>query len=772
MKFFAAGVVSLMVSLAFAEETVDPIKFIGTATSRSSSRANESDITNPEKWGDGMSQISADADYLVDSGKYCGFGGGRDFPGKSLTLGVAGGTAGNLQSFSTGECGFGVLILERGEIYSALAPSAPTKIKADSITVNALESSPFAIVSSGGYKSHIEFYAPFYGNGHIRLQKTKQSSDTMRMWFKDSLENFKGTIEIGNPTAAAAANYRTVVLVGHTHMSGKIVLNPCGAIAACGVDSEDYMGEFSTEILSFSEGSTIRLGVNATTGGTIRVTKELSLPSSGKVTIDVMALPDNSLGGRRHPVLIAPAGSGMQESDFELKVIGNASGELHGKLKDCSLGVETVDGNDILYIDLGNYTVYKGSGDGWNDSSFMPEYSSRWSGVPSNTLIDENTTYVSYSREIVTPGVEYEFPGKSLVLCGRDLLFACRKLTVNDFHVMNAAELRFWSQNSIDLYGKITLSNPASGGTALELLQSKGYKAEVHSDISGSGNIKIIGALKNGNERPSSGTVILSGVNTAFTGRILLANECGSVGTNITLRVSDIRALGGPMSAFAYNAYSFQEWSRFQADANLAIVDPTRGVYFEGNAYVKIPNASHTLTLATQTTMAGTLVKEGAGTLALGGVLKFTKNQNDEPLEGTNILRVAEGCIKPASKSGADGLAIAFAAGTALALSPLAETDADVAQFGLYNEKWTEPFDLTDSDGKLEVKLDLPEDLPISFSFGVCTVSASAAESLRGKIELPKVSRYSCSISESSIENGTVTFTATYTRPAFTISIR
>jgi hypothetical protein len=83
MKFFAAGVVSLMVSLAFAEETVDPIKFIGTATSRSSSQANESDITNPEKWGDGMSEISADADYLVDSGKYCGFGGGRDFPGKS-----------------------------------------------------------------------------------------------------------------------------------------------------------------------------------------------------------------------------------------------------------------------------------------------------------------------------------------------------------------------------------------------------------------------------------------------------------------------------------------------------------------------------------------------------------------------------------------------------------------------------------------------------------------------------------------------------------------
>ena len=770
MKFFLASMFSLMVSLAFAEELMEPIKFTGTANERN--KANATDITNPEKWGDGVSQISPDADYLVDSGRYCGFGGGAVFSGKSLTLGVVGETAGNLQSLSMGECSFGALILEKGEIYSSLTPSAPTKIKANSITVNALESSPFAIVSTGGYKSHIEFCAPFYGDGHICLQKTKQSSDTMRMWFKGSLENFKGTIEIGNPTASAVANYRTVVLVANTHMSGKIVLNPCGVIAACGVDSENYIGEFSTKYLSFSEGSTIRLGVNTTTGGSIRVTEELILPSSGKVTIDVMSLPDNSLSGRRHPVLVAPIGSGMREENFELKLVGNAGGELYGKLKDCSLCVETEDGNDILYIDLGKYTVYKGSGDGWNDSSFTPEYSSRWSGVSENTPIDANTTYVSYTKEIVTPSSDYVFSGKSLVLCGRDILFACRKLTVNDFHIMNAAELRFWSQSAIDLYGKITLSNPASSGTALELLQAYDYTANIHSDISGSAGIKIIGALKNGSSRPSSGTVILSGMNTAFTGKISLTNECGSVGTNITLRVSDIRALGGPMSAFAYNAYSFQDWSRFQADADLAIVDSTRGVYFEGNTYVKIPNAAHTLTLATQTTMAGTLVKEGAGTLALGGVLKFTKNLADDPLEGTNILRVAEGFIKPASKTGADGLAIAFASGTALALSPLSETDADVAQFGLYNEKWAEPFDLTDSDGKLEVKLDLPDDLPPTFSFGVCTVSASAGESLRGKIVLPKLNRYSCSVSESSIEDGTVTFTATYTRPAFTISIR
>lgn len=771
MKFFAAGVVSLMVSLAFAEELMEPIKFTGTANAYNSSSVKTTDIMNPAKWslGEGVTELPSDRDYIIANEKYCGFGGDGKFPGKSLTLGVVRGASGNLSAITdiSFKFDFGTLILNNGIIETKIKATAD--ISAD-IAVNAEPEHPYEIKFNGSYNSRINLTGSINGEGALRVYTGKQGNEYMLARVKSKMDGFSGIIEVGSPTAAATIAYRSPVLFGDSTINGEIKVNPCGVVGPCG--NGDNLGEFSVKRLTFNGGGAVRVGVNSTTGGTIRVTEKLTLPADGKVTLDVAALPGNSLAGRRHAVLVVPASSGMQESDFELKAVGKAGGELYGKLQDCSLCVETLDGCDILYIDLGKYTVHNAKADGWDTSSWAPEYSSRWSGVDENTPMNSDTTYVSYESEMVSLGGEVEFPGKRLVLSGRDILFACRKMTVNDFHIMNAAELRFWSQSVIDLYGKITLSNPASSGTALELLQSQGYTAKIHSDISGSAGIKIIGALKNGSSRPSSGSVILSGMNTAFTGRISLTNECGSVGTNITLRVSDIRALGGPMSAFAYNAYSFQEWSRFQADADLAIVDSTRGVYFEGNAYVKIPNASHTLTLATQTTMAGTLVKEGAGTLALGGVLKFTKNQDDDPLEGTNILRVAEGFIKPASKSGADGLAIAFAAGTALALSPLAETDADVAQFGLYNEKWAEPFDLTDSDGKLEVKLDLPEDLPISFSFGVCTVSASAAESLRGKIELPKVSRYSCSISESSIEYGTVTFTATYTRPAFTISIR
>jgi hypothetical protein len=181
------------------------------------------------------------------------------------------------------------------------------------------------------------------------------------------------------------------------------------------------------------------------------------------------------------------------------------------------------------------------------------------------------------------------------------------------------------------------------------------------------------------------------------------------------------------------------------------------------------------LTLATQTTLAGTLVKEGSGTLALGGTLKFTSAQSDTPSAGANILQVLNGRVRPVSKSGADGLAISFAADTGLRLAPFAETDDDVMKYGLYDVKWATPFDLSGTDGKLDVALDLPEsagDIPDSFAFGVCTVASSAANALDGNINLPKISRRTLTVTQEPNGDGTVTFTARYSKRGFSISFR
>ena len=772
MKFFAAGVVSLMVSLAFAEETVSPIEFIGTASAYNKNTA-ATDITNPAKWklDEGVTELPSDRDYIIANGKYCGFGGDGKFPGKSLTLGVVGGASGNLGVTTAGSFDFGKLILNKGSLKHKVA-NDPVEIKAD-IALNAPAESPYSIQFNNGWAGRINLSGTIQGEGSIKIFTESQGKEHMLARVRSNMEGFSGIIQIGAVTYASTLEYRSPVVFGDSDVNGKIIVNPCGVVGPCGAG--DYFGEFSVKKLSFHADSMIRIGVNATTGGTIRVTGDLELPENGKVGVDVTELPNSCLSGRRHPVLIAPAGSGIEADSFELKVIKSEGANVCGKIVACSLEVDRSSGCEILYLVINKYTCLKVD-EGWGKSGWNAEYSMNWYEVLPDTPMSPDVIYINYYQQMTSPDKSCEFGGKKLVISFNDwgLLFACQELTIPDLVMVQSGQLRFWNQQTAKLYGKITLLYPDSNGYSMTLANARKYTGWIYSDIVGSGGIKVLGSNGRNKEKTDnpSATICLAGNNLAFSGRIFVTNVQNDPATNMTLRISDVKQLGGPMAQFTYNGLGFSNWSRFRADANLVLAEPTRGVFFSGGNYVSVPGSAHTLTLATQTTMAGTLVKEGAGTLALGGVLKFTKNQNDEPLEGTNILRVAEGCIKPASKSGADGLAIAFAAGTALALSPLAETDADVAQFGLYNEKWTEPFDLTDSDGKLEVKLDLPEDLPISFSFGVCTVSASAAESLRGKIALPKVSRYSCSISESSIEDGTVTFTATYTRPAFTISIR
>ena len=129
----------------------------------------------------------------------------------------------------------------------------------------------------------------------------------------------------------------------------------------------------------------------------------------------------------------------------------------------------------------------------------------------------------------------------------------------------------------------------------------------------------------------------------------------------------------------------------------------------------------------------------------------------------------------PVSKGGADGLAISFAEGTGLRLSPLGEGDSDVKGYGLYNVKWSAPFNLEETDGKLNVALDMPSnrsEIPGKFSFGVCTVSEAAAESLRDNIELPTVRGYALTVSEECIDEGTVTFKASYCRRGLSVIVK
>ena len=99
------------------------------------------------------------------------------------------------------------------------------------------------------------------------------------------------------------------------------------------------------------------------------------------------------------------------------------------------------------------------------------------------------------------------------------------------------------------------------------------------------------------------------------------------------------------------------------------------------------------------------------------------------PLEGTNVLKIAAGSLTPTDTTCCDGLAISFATGSKLVLD--ASATGDLKTYGLYDVKWDAPITV-EGGAPLPVEFDLPDGFnkTVASSFGICTVSPTAAASL------------------------------------------
>ena len=151
----------------------------------------------------------------------------------------------------------------------------------------------------------------------------------------------------------------------------------------------------------------------------------------------------------------------------------------------------------------------------------------------------------------------------------------------------------------------------------------------IASDISGSNNLHAC-PRRMGDDLLESpcGTVRLSGDNSAWTGKLLVAGtndvydttkglcELNAL-TNLTLRVTDSKNLGGTLPEFAYDALTVSNQCRLAIDGTTVFAETTRGWYFPRTAYLYV-DGGKTATCLNTLTIGGELVKEGAGTLCIG----------------------------------------------------------------------------------------------------------------------------------------------------------
>ena len=327
-------------------------------------------------------------------------------------------------------------------------------------------------------------------------------------------------------------------------------------------------------------------------------------------------------------------------------------------------------------------------------------------------------------------GNPYVFPGDSMTLRSTPLMldYTANDVTFADLTLAGACLVRPLTVNTAYvLRGKLALSTRTSSTAgAARVKNANGVTITIASEIVGDNNLDALLADGNGSLTSLYGTLVLTGLNTNWTGKLAVTTQgdtytIGGVSyavnavSNLTLRVSDARNLGGPMAAFAYDSLVLSNNCRLAVDATTTFDEPTRGWYFPRNVFLRVADGA-TATCKNTITLGGGIVKEGAGTLCLASTPVLEN--------GSATISVEAGTLAVGKSDALKNIDVSFAAGTTFAVD-VASNDADMRTKGVDLTSTT----VTKADAALKLSLlGLPE-TPGERGCGpyaVCTYSSSS----------------------------------------------
>ena len=209
---------------------------------------------------------------------------------------------------------------------------------------------------------------------------------------------------------------------------------------------------------------------------------------------------------------------------------------------------------------------------------------------------------------------------------------------------------------------------------------------------------------------------------------------------HMRLFVSDERNLGGARDEFAWDALLIEQYSDLWPLNDVTFTDGwNRGIAIGNIGRMHVTNGL-TLAIWRPLNVNGNLVKEGGGTLALGGPLTFGgSSQSATPTAGANLLTAMGGFVKPLATNAFDGLAITFTNNAALKLDGMS-ADAGLLKYGLVNVKEaTAPVALAPNQAKLPVTVDFgaaTEPPAVQWTVGLVTLETTKAEALKPQMVL------------------------------------
>ena len=557
------------------------------------------------------------------------------------------------------------------------------------------------------------------------------------MTFGGKLRGDSSTVLLTDVRYAGTANHRNerFILAGDcSEYAGTIKVQPGRNVSGHTIDESEYYVKLVLATAGFTMPGAItvedRCALEVTATGasvgslTLKSGSILVAPSSsagGLAVSDTLALTppirlrvvDVPSDGLAHTldVLTAPAGTEIDPADFALE------GDPELMQFAPTVGVRTANGRKTLTISYAEPIVElttsdssslgRASSDGL--SSIAWGLGSSWSNgqtpaAGTNCLVRMQNGNAMYLRT-PTRNVHITFPGKSLTIatnCFLRVFQSGSNFYVDDLRLMGGSALDVGQSTYTHIYGAIRI------GAGEVRFGTCNQSCAFYAPFSGSGDIWFSG--------PQSGTSVPQGSfglhvdNPNFKGRMRVeyCKDNATYGARReTLIVDSELQLGGRLDAFDPKALTLRKYGRLYVRDSFALTrDYNRGVFVDGpqGGLVDVAAADHVLTFNTQLTLNGKLYKDGAGTLVMGGNVKFGAEASDMPTEGSNLFDVTNGTVKVMAADAMNGLATTFASGTRLVLV-VDPTDADLMRYGIRNVKTATPFAVV-SGGTLPFSLE------------------------------------------------------------------
>ena len=291
------------------------------------------------------------------------------------------------------------------------------------------------------------------------------------------------------------------------------------------------------------------------------------------------------------------------------------------------------------------YMAEANDGDSFaQNTSYSPKWSNTdWPKSDYDYIVENG--YMLRSRQSRT------FAGHLLsLIAGSDLSLYGVSSSVNDLRFMESSRVMVRGPNTGTFGGSAQILTSLNGYANFE---TENGTMTVSATLSGVGNLRYRGY--NGGST-HTGTINVTGDNSAFAGRVALPHE------KMTVRFKNEAAIGGNPRKFAADGLSLGNGVTLWCTATYqpSVTQPNRGVTLGGIVHFDVADGQ-TCTMSTPISGSGSIDKKSAGTLVLGGANSFaggvtvnagTLELGDADAVGGGNLRLATGTTLRLTASG------------------------------------------------------------------------------------------------------------------------